>query len=66
MVNFVAAVLERKPEGFFPLLSVNKVFCFFFLNGKFQLVFHLTTVQAFPGKLNESVTLPSFASYVLS
>lgn len=28
VVNFVAAVLERKPEGFFPLFSVNKVFFF--------------------------------------
>lgn len=66
VAKFIVLYLNTNLSGFSP--SLFKLFFSFFLftNGEFQLVFHLNTVQAFPGKGNESVTFPSFASCMLS
>lgn len=64
MVKFIVLYLNTNLSGFSPSLfkKAKKLSSFFFPNnGKFQLVLHLNTVQAFPGKWSESVTLLSFA-----
>lgn len=69
VVKFIVLYLNTNLSGFSPSLfkKAKKLSSFFFPNnGKFQLVLHLNTVQAFPGKWSESVTLLSFAFlYVL-